>query len=1118
MTDSDRPAGRAHETSPLDTFTGALRTHGVPLPGDLAPALRKCVRPVRLDAVAKAPSPDTLVRAWRATRQHRDKETREAVWIPLLHMFREHFARPLPGLEAALRAEGMHLRATRREVALQFGGRCFHLGQRLHMNGQREPARFLLTEAVDALDWGDRHGQRMPIDKRCACNGQLAVALVLLARDLDETDPEAVALLRRAERHSAFAEQRDTTEEHFAYRAEIHLRLFRAERTPAHLEKAHTVLRTPGRAPATRRLRTARADVLSGLGLDRLRGGRTEEGLGLLREAEAAYTQALDTPGPVNAQGAHPGYLLARRGHVRHQLYRFDVDADGRRGTPRLEAALGDLLTPESQDHMTALVTAAALLDRSRVLIRRGDGAGSAADLARAREALDTVPEAARLAAKVRVQELDGAVDAAVAAGDAGELRRLAREIVRLPSDAPIPSAALSRACRNLAAAEGADRYRELLEDALDRIEIDVTHPKLSPPGRRHVAGHAALIARLLARSGEDTAPVALDRALTLYRISFDALDDPPAADACADAGACALARARTLAGGGDAEAEEAAGLLREAVDWLEQALAKARRPTSAVRPDFDPVVVHSRLGEAALRSWSFTPTDRLLETAIGNLEKSLALEAADPQAAELRPERDRTAVTGHLGDAYYRRGTRNRDADDLEHALALKEETYSAGNQARENRSLAAAAAERLYRITADAAQLTRSAVFALEAATCDPDWPWPVLQLADLARQSGDLDAARLTGVPPAALSAPLLTGDRPALLQFAAELAARNREFAASVLGGQRRPGERGVFVLNDGHRLIEQTIVLKRLDARAAARERDWTQRFRAWLTARHAPDHWLLPEPLGLVRLPAPHAQDAVYVMRRVRGRLLGATVADRLADRGDDPLPRFADALRALAAFQAWRALDDPGTPRAATGRHAEAWAAQVDKACRKLDTSPGVRTALHDLVRPLAAPGSPVVAKKDPHPGNWILTRDDGLVLIDVESDTTLPLLQEAVTVIDDLPLRPLDEDGRRTRLELYDAYLAALNEFGLPAPRMADLPAGALEALTALHAVKGIGRIQRWSDDVSSFTLSLRRAQYDHYWSILDHLAAHGHDAAARAFARLFVTEHGHTRTTTG
>ncbi|MYS45382.1 hypothetical protein GTY23_30065, partial [Streptomyces sp. SID5998] len=95
---------------------------------------------------------------------------------------------------------------------------------------------------------------------------------------------------------------------------------------------------------------------------------------------------------------------------------------------------------------------------------------------------------------------------------------------VRLPSDAPIPSAALSRACRNLAAAEGADRYRELLEDALDRIEIDVTHPKLSPPGRRHVAGHAALIARLLARSGEDTAPAALDRALTLYRISFDAL------------------------------------------------------------------------------------------------------------------------------------------------------------------------------------------------------------------------------------------------------------------------------------------------------------------------------------------------------------------------------------------------------------------------------------------------------------------------------------------------------------------------------------------------------------------------------------------------------------------
>lgn len=1084
--------------------------------------MRQCVRPARLDALSVNPAPDDLVQAWKATKKHRDKESREVVWIPLLHMFREHFSRPGPGLEDALKAAGIYLMGTRREVTRQLGSRHFHLGKKLFMDGQREPGRFLLREAVRALEWVDRNGQRMPIAERRTWNGQLAVALVLLARELDETDPQAVDLLRRAEHHSVFAEHDgdndEDREEHFAYRAEIHLRLFRAERTPAHLEKAHTVLRGLRRPPASRRLRTAAADVLAGLGLVRLGSGQFHEGLRLLRDAETAYTEAQDTAAPLNAQGVHPGYLLARRGHVRHQLYRFDVDAVGRRGSARLEDALSDLLAPEAAGHMSERVIAAALLDRSRVRQRRRDRAGSAADLDQARAMLGTSPESARLAAQVRVQELDEAVDRAVEDRDTDAVRRLAREIIRLPSDAPIPSAALSRACRSVVAGEGIDQSRLLLEDALDRIETDVIHPHLQPSGHRHVAGHAALIARMLARTEEEVVPATLDRALTLYRISFDALDSPAGTDAYADAGACALDLAKALAIGDDADGEDAAGLLHEAVDWLEKSLAKARKPSSVVRPNFDPVIVHSRLGEAALRSYSFSPTERMIELAIENLEESLALESLDVEAVDLRPERDRTAILGHLGDAYYRRGTRNRDAEDFERALALKEETYTDGNRARENRSLAAAAAERLHRITADDTQLTRSAGYALQAAVCDPAWPWPVLQLADLAAHHGTLDPSRLLGLPPTFLSAPLLSGDRSELLAHAAGLAARNREFAASVLGGQRRSGEQGVFVLNDGHRLIEQTIVLKRLAAGKAAREWEWTRRLGQWLTDRHAPEHWLLPEPLGLVPLEAPHEQDAVYVMRRMQGRLLGATVTDRLEGRGEDPLPHFTDALRYLAAFQAWRVLDDADTPRTATARHATDWAGQVTKACGKLDASPGFRKALLDLVEPLGAPGRPVVAKKDPHPGNWILTRHGGLVLIDVESEETLPLLQEAVTVIDDLPLLPFDQEGWALREELYDTYLAALDEFGLPVPRAADVLADSPEALTVFHAVKGIGRIRRWRDDVSSFTLGLRDAQDKHYWSILDHLASHGRDETARAFCQLFLAEVQRDRTTTG
>lgn len=77
--------------------------------------------------------------------------------------------------------------------------------------------------------------------------------------------------------------------------------------------------------------------------------------------------------------------------------------------------------------------------------------------------------------------------------------------------------------------------------------------------------------------------------------------------------------------------------------------------------------------------------------------------------------------------------------------------------------------------------------------------------------------------------------------------------------------------------------------------------------------------------------------------------------------------------------------------------------------------------------------------------------------------------------------------------------------------------MPATSLGALSAFHAVKGIGRIRRWSDDVSSFTLSLRSVQYQHYGSIVDHLAADGGDQSTRAFRRLFLTKYRHERTLT-
>ncbi|MEU4690788.1 hypothetical protein [Actinoplanes sp. NPDC023714] len=401
-----------------------------------------------------------------------------------------------------------------------------------------------------------------------------------------------------------------------------------------------------------------------------------------------------------------------------------------------------------------------------------------------------------------------------------------------------------------------------------------------------------------------------------------------------------------------------------------------------------------------------------------------------------------------------------------------------------RENRSLTAAAALRLASLDADDRLITDATRRALQAARCDPAWPWPVLQLADLAAHAGLLDEAVLRGsdAGPDDLAALVIGGRRPELLRRAAELAVHNPEFEGRILGGQDRDGEHGVRVLTDRHRLLEQALVHKRLDAAAAHREHDDTAAFRDWLAGTGAPRTWTLPEPLAVIDLPG---GDGVYVMRRAQARLLGAAVADRRTGPGPDPLPRFREALLYLAAFQAWRARSDDGFPRVAGPAEQEAFRGQLAKIAGRL--GPGGDDTLRLLAAacaPFAAADTPVVAKKDPHPGNWLWTRDGRLVLIDIESREALPLLREAATVLDDLPLLAADEHGWRQRAELCREYLEALTGYGLTigdgAPVMERY-----EAMAVLHTAKGLGRLRQ---DEPSATA---RLESEHYAALLDHLA---------------------------
>lgn len=1074
----------------VSAVTARLARHGLEVPADVSGRVENRIPGHSLGALEGDPDTRALVSAWLSTRAA-DKSD-EISWIVLLELFREQFDRELPQLRTVLGEQGMGLVRTQVEIRRQLGSRYFHLGRRIDADDPGPLGAYLLGQAIEALLWVHDKQPRLRDPEKRMYHSQIATASVIVARRAED-ETQRLGLLDQAQEHSLLAEGfGDRSEEHYAYLTEIHLRRHALTGDPAPLTAVLQVL--DSRSATTRRLLGARGDLRLEVGLAAVRTGQIPQGVQLLRRADADYGNALAAN---EESGVAAGYLLAKRGLVRNALYRCDTDADGRRDRRFLDDALHDWLDPQVQGHLAADLVAAGLLDRARIHLRANNTEAAQRDREQARSLLPGSSQATE--GKFELDDLEHAVDAAIDSNDWARLADVVDDILAVSAESAIPAAALMRACRVLLQITSGDDDDDgqRVRRAVDRLEIDIDHPALTAAGRRHVAGHAALLSWLLARRGDDVDGLA--RTVELYRRSFDAIDHHPSVDALSNAGTCALALAKSLLVGDEADAEQAASLFTESAHWLRQALELADARPYLAREEFDATIAHSRLGEAAIRGYPLNFDSELLELAVTHLQ---AARDAGQDAVEL---------TGLLADAHYRRGIRDRSVEDLQRAVHLKDEAFDKGNTARENRSVSAAIAVRLRELTDDDAQLTSAAQRGLQAAVCDPQWPWAVLQLAGLAADSHLLDRTLLAGQPPVELSAPLIAGDRRALSTRAGELAVATSEFQASILGGQMRSGQRGVRVINDPHRLLERALVLKRLSRSAAHRERNDTEAFREWLDAHHCPRHWTLPEPMAVIDV---GDSDAVYVMSRAQGRVLGACVVDPASGDQPTPLQRFTEALQYLAAYQGWRWARHP-KPVGATDAEQIAFDQQLDKASRKLNLDTDTEALLPRAFAFLAHPGAPVVAKKDPHPGNWLWTHDDQLVLIDLESSIYLPLLQEAVTVIDDLPLlNPLDPAAWATRRELVRDYCTALSRFGVTVPEMSDAElTQRYEALAALHAIKGLGRVRNAVAGVSLYSAAAGQLQRSHYLGLLDYLKDSARSADVRVISATVAAVSGRT-----
>jgi hypothetical protein len=500
----------------------------------------------------------------------------------------------------------------------------------------------------------------------------------------------------------------------------------------------------------------------------------------------------------------------------------------------------------------------------------------------------------------------------------------------------------------------------------------------------------------------------------------------------------------------------------------------------------FQPVVSHSKLGEAALRLNGLNGGSQWLEVAIAEFEKSLELGNTSPE------------LKGLLADVYLRRGRLRHDLGDLERCVALKQEARIAGRVSRENLSVSARVHFQLGIAKSDPIHFRESVFLLGQALLADPDWPWPAFQLAEITQSPAIASPLEILASLPGDVLPPELIQafgqrDEKAFLEYAAVLVLRNTEFKRRWLGGRRRAWD-FVYTVEDPHRLLSETFVFKHTTRTKATRDMMTIAEFRKFLHDNAAPRQYTLPYPVHVSLAEKAITEDAaIYMMRKARGRQLGYLVIEWRKGRSSDPLPYFTDALRFLAHFRAWGAAK---------------W---------------GVRGAKHRHIRNIFSPSfkeesikaiglatgtNPLLfVKKDAHPENWLVTDAGAVLMLDFEASKPCPILLDVAQLLEDYPLLACDAEGWNQRLELISEYLEILAGFGVKwGATAADCNAwyGALTVARCAFSLRRFDSISRQpSGSFSSSALRAVEWRRAHHRELLRFLSNSSSSPVVRATA---------------
>lgn len=374
------------------------------------------------------------------------------------------------------------------------------------------------------------------------------------------------------------------------------------------------------------------------------------------------------------------------------------------------------------------------------------------------------------------------------------------------------------------------------------------------------------------------------------------------------------------------------------------------------------------------------------------------------------------------------------KDPDSSVEALELLDQAIALGDASPENHTLSAAECLRLWKIERSAAYFAKAVSSACTASLIAPAWAWPLILLADLAREAERCEPLR-DGSWRKAISADVREHELVELVHLhqTSELMkmAANRAISFEYSNTRNLGGRSEAYVLEDPHGLIEELFVIKPGQLGELEWEVEQTEVLIEFIDEHNLPNWLGTPETVGVFTR---DGEDALAVTIRE-----GGVGLDVLALRSNgvlhDKKLRLATerAVHYLAvSHAAWQGRGPDADHPSRARRDA---AAEFRYHLRVLEIGDQGRSSLRRDWLALIPEGGTTTPKRDAHAANWLVARKR-IVALDFASKKTRPFLYELAQLVEDFPLVPVSDEGWEYRLERVSQYYGVLASFGFELP----------------------------------------------------------------------------------